>query len=298
MSLRDRALGLAKVDLLDESDVEIVQGEQIVRIPKSDIYSTEQVRQVFDPEGIQELSLSLEVEGQIQPIVVSERDSRGYCIQKGERRWRGAMMNANITHLDCIIRAPGSIWGQLAENIIREDLTPFEIGAAIEKGKEEFNLDNKGVAKRLCISTSKVSAYLKAVAAPDVVKKAYEGGLIGDVDTINSLRIAHELNPEATEELLSTGNGVSRKQAQNLTKELKKGEVGSEVAESKSKNKAPESKPKRVSKSIRVKVDGRLGVVDVFGEAVMGELVVLLDDAPEAISVSVSDIDLIGYCSD
>ncbi|NOI41102.1 ParB/RepB/Spo0J family partition protein [Vibrio sp. 070316B] len=295
MSLRNRAEALEGVDLLDESAVAILPGEQIVRIPKTDIYSTEQVRKNFNAESIEEMAFSLEQEGQIQPIVVSERDSRGYCIQKGERRWRGAKMSDKITHLDCLVRAPGTIWGQLAENIIREDLTPFEIGMAIEKGKKENDLDNKGVAKKLGISTPKVSAYLKAIEAPEVVKNAYSEGTIGDVDTINSLRIAHELNPDATESLLSSGDAVSRKQAQELTKELKS-KKSNDASEKEQNNLTPAKKDRKAkAKAIRVKVDGAYGVIDITGNAVDGELMVLLDDAPEAQSVSASDIELIGY---
>lgn len=297
MSLRERAKALEGVDLLDESAVQILPGEQIVRIPKTDIYSTEQVRKNFNAESIEEMAFSLEQEGQIQPIVVSERDSRGYCIQKGERRWRGAKMSDKITHLDCLVRAPGSIWGQLAENIIREDLTPFEIGMAIEQGKQEHDLDNKGVAKKLGISTPKVSAYLKAIEAPEVVKKAYSEGTIGDVDTINSLRIAHDLDPKATESILSSGGGVSRKQAQELTRELKSGNtVG--ASESGPTSRVPAKKDRKAKaspKAIRVKVDGAYGVIDISGDTEDGELMVLLDGSPEARSVSVSDIDLIGY---
>jgi len=297
MSLRNRAGNLADLDLLDESDVEVTQGETIFRIPKSEIYSIEQVRKQFNESSIEEMSASLEAEGQIQPIVVSERDPRGYCIQKGERRWRGAMHNDNITHLDCIIRAKGTIWGQLAENIIREDLTPFEVGMAIVQGKEQHQLDNKGVAKRLGISTSKVSAFIKATQAPDVVKKAYNDGVIGDVDSINSLRIAHELDPKSTEQLLTSSQGVSRQQAQALTKELKSGNKGTPEA-SKNESTPPSKKvrqPKSVTKSIRVKTAKGFGVIDITGEAKEGEIVVLLEDSAQSISLLASDVQLIGY---
>ncbi|ARC95159.1 chromosome partitioning protein ParB (plasmid) [Vibrio coralliilyticus] len=299
MSLRERAKELGDIDLLDESEVQIQSGEKIVRIPKSEIYSAEQVRKNFKAESIEEMALSLEMEGQIQPIIVSERDSRGYCIQKGERRWRGAQMNPKVTHLDCIIRAPGTIWGQLAENVIREDLSPFEIGMGIKQGKEEDGLDNKGAAKRLAISVSKVSAYLKATEAPDVVKRAYQDGLIGDVDTINSLRIAHNLNAEATEELLAKSEGLSRKAAQDLTKTLKnehKTEDSNDKPEPAPKgtsNSSRQAKPK--AQSLRVKVGKSLGVIDMKGEAKEGELIVLLDGDSNGQAVSASDVEVIGY---
>ena len=40
MSLRERAAALEGVDLLDESEVEVLPGEQIVRIPKTEISAT------------------------------------------------------------------------------------------------------------------------------------------------------------------------------------------------------------------------------------------------------------------
>ncbi len=291
--LRGR-VSLDDVDLLDESEVEVLEGEVILKIPKSEIYSVEQVRKSFDPIEIEEMARSLENEGQIQPIIVSARDSKGYCIQKGERRWRGANASNEITHLHCIVRAPGTIWGQLAENIIRADLTPFEVGSAIEKGKVEFELDNKAVAQRLGISTSKVSAFLKAIQAPEIVKKAYDDGVVGDVDTINSLRIAHELDPNSVEGLINSSEVVSRKQAQDLTKELKGKESGT-TAESESHSNSTRMKKTKKAASIKVLVNGKPGVVDMSGDSDEGELVVILDDTRESISVSCSSVNIVGY---
>lgn len=217
MSLRNRAANLG--DLLDESEVVITESAKVLSIPKHEIYAGEQVRKTFVQERIDEMTASLESEGQIQPIIVSEHDGKGYCIQKGECRWRGAMGSDTITHLDCIVRSPGTVWGQIAENLIREDLNPFDLGNAIAQGKQNDNLDNNGVAKKLGISPAKVSAYLKAANAPELIQEAYHAGNIGDVDTINSLRIAHELDPNSVVELLIAP--VSRSSAKALVKRLK-----------------------------------------------------------------------------
>ncbi|WP_425628632.1 ParB/RepB/Spo0J family partition protein [Vibrio neptunius] len=293
MSLRQSVPLSAVADLLDESDVEVLQGETIYRIPKSEIYSIEQIRKQFDEASIEEMANSLEIEGQIQPIIVSERDGRGYCIEKGERRWRGALSNDNITHLDCIIRARGTIWGQLAENIIREDLTPFEVGMAIIEGKQQHQLDNQGVAKRLGMSVPKVSAFVNATLAPTVVKQAYQDGLIGDVDSINCLRIAHELDPKATEQLLASSHGVSRKQAQALTRDLKRATQGTAQVR---KNPSPAQRPSpSVAKSIRVKTERGFGVIDMNGIAEQGEVIVLLDELGQAFCVRAAEVQLIGY---
>lgn len=295
MSLRQRVHQSAVVDLLDESDVEVLQGETIYRIPKSEIYSIKQIRQQFNEASIEEMANSLEIEGQIQPIIVSERDGRGYCIEKGERRWRGALSNNNITHLDCIIRARGTIWGQLAENIIREDLTPFEVGMAIIEGKQQHQLDNQGVAKRLGMSVAKVSAFVNATLAPMVVKQAYHDGLIGDVDSVNCLRIAHELDPNATEQLLASSHGVSRKQAQSLTRDLKRVTQGTAKARKNNTSALRQSQPG--TKSIRVKTERGFGVIDMNGKAKQGEVIVLLDEAGQAFCVRAAEVQLIGYHS-
>jgi ParB family chromosome partitioning protein len=48
----------------------------------------EQPRQTFLPSSIESISYSLEIEGQLEPIILIEGDP--YLIFDGERRWRGA----------------------------------------------------------------------------------------------------------------------------------------------------------------------------------------------------------------
>lgn len=300
MSLRDNAKNLSDLDLLDVSDMEVKESAKVLSIPKSEIYAIEQVRQTFDDEKIQEMKNSLEIEGQIQPIIVSDHDGRGYCIQKGERRWRGAMVSEDITHLDCIVRPQGTIWGQLAENLIREDLNPFELGAAIAKGKAEFNIDNNGVAKKLGISPAKVSAFLKAIEAPEIVKTAFNEGNIGDVDTINSLRIAHDIDPKIVETVVNSP--VSRSDAKALVKELKQSKNGEGKEQPSSEPTQPKKKKAQVTTTIpgpipstlRVEIDGEQGMILFVAPRLPADITVKLDSGCEII-VDAKDIRLLGY---
>ncbi len=114
--------------LNDENNGKQVVGE-IIAIPKNDLYADDnQVRKHFSPESLEEMRVSLENQDQIQPIVVWPLDSKGYKIQKGERRWRGAMLSDKVTHLQCIIKKTSSTLEQLAENLAAADwverLTP------------------------------------------------------------------------------------------------------------------------------------------------------------------------------
>ncbi|GAJ73372.1 chromosome (plasmid) partitioning protein ParB [Vibrio sp. JCM 18904] len=153
-SLRDR-IKLSDLDnLLDESAVEIRDAAKVLAIPKDSLYSVEQVREEFNDESLLELCESLEENGQIQPVVVYPFDGKGYKIQEGERRWRAAMLSDKLTHVECIVREKGDIFGQLIENIQREDLTAIELGKAFDQAKKKHNLDNRGLAKRLANQTA------------------------------------------------------------------------------------------------------------------------------------------------
>lgn len=298
------------IDLLDDEEG-VVESEVVLRIPKSDIYSVAQVRTSIDneaEESIIELGKSLERE-QIQPIVVYPRDSRGYKIQKGERRWRGAMSNPNVTHLDAIVRKEGSILSQLTENIQRKDLSPFEIGRALLQIVDEQQVQsNLELAEMVNLSESRVSGFLKAVESPDYIEEAFNTGVIKDVESINSMRIAHNLDEQQTRELLDTVEPLSRHDTKAFTKGLKAEKKSakkhlSEPKENKvdkvnhnaSKGKITTAGVKSSPKDIRIKFEGQFGTIDLLGETQEGHIKVKLDDSAGAITVAASDVQVIGY---
>ncbi|MFA0124681.1 ParB/RepB/Spo0J family partition protein, partial [Vibrio sp. 10N.261.48.A2] len=169
---------------------------------------------------IAELSKNMDDIGQLQPIVVTHKDIRGYKIQVGERRWRAANLSDKITHVECLVRDAGTVLAQLSENLHRNDLTPFETGRALELIMEEQGIvENKDLANVVSLSESRISAFRKAAQCPPYIELAYHNGIIRDVDTVNSLRIAGELSEAETKKLLESP--VSRKEAKELVKSLK-----------------------------------------------------------------------------
>ncbi|HBC3474085.1 TPA: ParB/RepB/Spo0J family partition protein [Vibrio parahaemolyticus] len=281
-------------DLLDESDVKIRDAKGLfLRIPKDSIYSENQVRKNFDPISIKEMGLSLEINGQEQPIIVSPLDSKGYCIQKGERRWRGALSNPNVTHLDCIVREPGDIFGQLTENIQREDLTPIELGEAFKEAKKIYGLNNRELSARLGKPESYISKYLGVVKSPDFILDAYMNGIVGDVESINELRKAAELNIDKTQELLKLGKVVTREEAIRFKKELNSPkDVKGNNTENSQRNKTKSTSKQEVT-SILVQVSGRQGLVFASGKFA-DKLTILFDDG-ELEQIDIDEIKLVGY---
>ncbi len=221
MSLRDRANGISMDDLLDETDVKVSEASGLfLKIPKDSIYSTQQVRTKFDPKTIKELGISLEVNGQEQSIVVYPLDSKGYLIQKGERRWRGAMSNPNVTHLDCVVRERGDILGQITENIQREDLTPVDLGEALKNAKQEYGFNNRELALKLGKPESYIYKYLNVIKSAQFIIDAFECGVVGDVETINELRKAAEISENDTRQFVFANNIITRNDSINFKKSL------------------------------------------------------------------------------
>lgn len=295
MSLRNRAKGLSMDELLDETEVKISDAKGLfLRIPKDSIYSENQVRKNFDPVTIKEMGLSLELNGQEQPIIISPLDSKGYCIQKGERRWRGALSNPNVTHLDCIVREPGDIFGQITENIQREDLTAIELGEAFKEAKEKYGLNNRELSSRLGKPESYISKHLGVVKSPSFILDAYTNGTIGDAESINELRKAAELNIDKTQELLKSSRVVTREEATRFKKELSSPKnLKDNNLDNNKKGGKTKQLPKQKVTSILVQVSGRQGLVFASGK-LADKLTILFDDG-ELEQVSIDDIKLVGY---
>lgn len=317
--LFERALekeNTSKIDtfsfLGDDDSSEIQTAGAVLRIPKQLIYSIKQVRTKF--RDIEELSHSIETEGQHQAIVVYPRDGKGYRIHQGERRWRAAVSNDNITHVDCIVRDGGTIWGQISENVQRNDLDPFDIAFKL---KEEMNndatLDQNSIAEKLSKSPAWVTQHLKLLQVPDYIFQAYDNEVIGDIDTVNSLRVAAEIDPQKVQTLLNDNDGKTLKrdtvkaftrQVKQEKKESKPGKDKSSKAKAKTvPEKAVNTEPTEpvsqtangTVKNIQIRFENQEGYIDLSGEAEPGYIVIHLANSPGAITVPANEVELIGY---
>ncbi|WP_114326096.1 ParB/RepB/Spo0J family partition protein [Candidatus Colwellia aromaticivorans] len=139
-----------------------------------------QPRKDMSDTALEELSLSIQSQGIIQPIVVRLLDEvKGeYEIIAGERRWRAAQL-AQLTEVPCIIKDvpdESAVAIALIENIQREDLNAMEEAIALERLLTEFDLTHQEVAIAVGKSRTTVTNLLRLNNLNDEVKTFLENG--------------------------------------------------------------------------------------------------------------------------
>jgi len=142
-----------------------------------------QPRKDMSDKALEELSLSIQSQGIIQPIVVrligeETNDERKYEIIAGERRWRAAQL-AQLTEVPCLIKDvpdESAVAIALIENIQREDLNAMEEAVALERLLTEFDLTHQEVALAVGKSRTTVTNLLRLNNLNDEVKTFLENG--------------------------------------------------------------------------------------------------------------------------
>ena len=142
-----------------------------------------QPRKDMSDAALEELSLSIQSQGIIQPIVVrliaqSANGEEKYEIIAGERRWRAAQL-AQLTEIPCLIKNvpdESAVAIALIENIQREDLNAMEEAVALERLLTEFDLTHQEVALAVGKSRTTVTNLLRLNNLNDEVKTFLENG--------------------------------------------------------------------------------------------------------------------------
>jgi ParB family chromosome partitioning protein len=139
-----------------------------------------QPRKYMSDTALEELSLSIQSQGIIQPIVVRplDEDKGEYEIIAGERRWRAAKL-AQLTEVPCLIKDvpdESAVAIALIENIQREDLNAMEEAIALERLLTEFDLTHQEVAIAVGKSRTTVTNLLRLNNLHDEVKTFLENG--------------------------------------------------------------------------------------------------------------------------
>ncbi|RKO65521.1 ParB/RepB/Spo0J family partition protein [Desulfofundulus salinus] len=139
-----------------------------------------QPRQAIDQEKIQELALSIQEHGVVQPIVVRPVPGGKYEIIAGERRWRACRM-LGLEFIPAIIRDYGDLEASaisLIENVQREDLNPLEEAVAYRRLIDEFGLTQEDIARLVAKSRPFIANTLRLLSLPPEVQDMLNAGLI------------------------------------------------------------------------------------------------------------------------
>jgi len=137
-----------------------------------------QPRQDFSDRSLAELADSIREQGGVQPIVVVARGER-FEIVAGERRWRAAR-KAGLERVPIVVSEKATdrdlLEIALVENLQREDLNPLEAAAAYARLREEFQLTQEDVARRVGKDRATVANSLRLLKLPPAVREKVRDG--------------------------------------------------------------------------------------------------------------------------
>jgi ParB family chromosome partitioning protein len=202
------------------SDLAPVPGARFAEIPVGAIVpNAKQPRQIFDDEMLDELKISIQEVGFLQPIVVRELGPDKFELVMGERRWRAAQAVGKelIPAIIRDTRDDAMLRDALLENIHRAQLNPLEEAAAYQQLLEEFGATHDELARKIGRSRPQISNTIRLLNLPPKVQRRVAAGVLSagharallsldDAEAQEQLAtriVAEGLSVRATEELVT-----------------------------------------------------------------------------------------------
>lgn len=176
-------LGRGLEALFQENDIESVElidkiqeGEIVSEIFISELRPNPyQPRKHFDNEKLEELSISIEEHGILQPIIV-KKDIKGYIIIAGERRFRASQL-AKIETIPAIVREYSDelmMQHALIENLQREDLNPIEEAKSYRLIMQKMDLTQDKFSQKIGKSRAYIANMMRLLNLPEFITDAVE----------------------------------------------------------------------------------------------------------------------------
>ena len=137
-----------------------------------------QPRREFAESELQELQLSLQTSGLLQPVAVRPRKDGRFELIAGERRFRAAS-RLGWTTIPAVVRDVTDeqlLSLALVENLQREDLNPIEEAEGYRQLINEFGLAHQQVAQAVGKDRSTITNALRLLALPDDVQRLVRDG--------------------------------------------------------------------------------------------------------------------------
>jgi ParB family chromosome partitioning protein len=152
-------------------DIENLKNRKLYAIPV-DLLEPDpnQPRKYFDEKSIKRLAASIKTDKVLQPILFTKQpESNQLTIVSGERRWRASKLIEMETIPGIYIAKPSEFIA-LAENMVREELTPIERAEAIQRIVEDGKFTHEIVAARLGKSRATITNILSLAKLPEEIK--------------------------------------------------------------------------------------------------------------------------------
>lgn len=170
---KKKALGRGLNALITMDDNETKGSSYISEIALDKIKpNPDQPRVDFDDEAMEELSISIQKIGVIQPITLRELEDGGFQIIAGERRYRASLM-ANLKTIPAYVKTVEDedvMEMALVENIQREDLNAIEIALTYQKLIDSQSLTQEQLSDRVGKKRATIANYMRLLKLPAVVQ--------------------------------------------------------------------------------------------------------------------------------
>ncbi|MGI0120354.1 ParB/RepB/Spo0J family partition protein [Zooshikella sp. RANM57] len=166
--------------------------DKLHSIPVENIYpDTQQDRQNIDQKKLEELASSIRTSQQVfSPLSVKPHPSEAnkFILIGGERRWRAAKL-AGMQQVPVIVRnndAKANSLEMLIDNLLREDLSGYELSYALQKRLNE-GWTTSDLAKHLGKSKPWVSKYTSIFKLNERIQALYKEKIITDISKLQRL---------------------------------------------------------------------------------------------------------------
>lgn len=238
--MRKKGLGRGLSDLL--SGEVLTQSRAVIEVPLEEIEPNPlQPRQYMDDSALEDLTLSIEHHGVLQPIIVRSATA-GYQIVAGERRWRAAR-RAGLRTVPCLVQNADdqrALELAMIENLQRDDLNALEAARGYRMMMQEFGMTQEEVSRKIGKSRSAIANSLRILDLPEHVQDYIRTGQLTeghgrallalldrpqDFERVLQAVIEQSLNVRETErmvrETVSPGAGAAAESAAPATRQAR-----------------------------------------------------------------------------
>ena len=172
-----------------------------------------QPRRSIRDDRIEELAESIRQHGVLEPVSLRQHPEQAdrYIVNRGERRVRAAR-RSGLNAIPAFVDERIDPFAQAAENLHREDMSPFDLAAFITEREGEGH-SRAEIARRLGKPRSFITEAARLSDAPAQLRRAVEEGRIGsDVRVLYRLVAVARDRPQELERLLAQGGPIGRAQ--------------------------------------------------------------------------------------
>lgn len=186
---------------------------RILYLPVWEIHpNPNQPRTIFSVKGLEELSVSIQEHGILQPLTVRRLEDRSYELVSGERRLRAARM-ANLDTVPCILLRADDMESSLLaliENLQRRDLDFVDEALALEQLISTYHLSQEEAARKIGKSQSAVANKLRLLRLSVPVLEALRRNGLTERHGRALLRLPQELQGPVLEAVIDQKLTVSK----------------------------------------------------------------------------------------